>query len=210
MHKESFVMGVAGVLLGLLGGWIIGSQQGPGSPAPAPPVAQAASAPAAQQAAAPAVDENRAAQLISQAKAEPRNAAVRAQLGNLYFDGERFDEAARWYVAALELNPNDVNVSTDLGIAYYYTNQPDRALAQFERSLAIDPRHSKTLLNVGVVRAWGKQDLDGAAKAWQRVIDVAPNSEEAARAKQGLEGIRAAHPGAGGGAATAKPQGSSD
>ena len=31
-------MGVAGVLLGLLGGWIIGAQQGgPGVPAPAPP-----------------------------------------------------------------------------------------------------------------------------------------------------------------------------
>ena len=41
MHKESFVMGVAGVLLGLLGGWIIGSQQVP-SAVPPPPAAQAA------------------------------------------------------------------------------------------------------------------------------------------------------------------------
>ena len=61
-----------------------------------------------------------------------------------------------------------MNASTDLGIAYYYMNQPDRALQQFERSLAIDPKHTKTLLNVGIVRAFGKQDLEGAAKAWQR------------------------------------------
>ena len=74
------------------------------------------------------------------------------------------------------LAPQDVNVSTDLGISYYYTNQPDRALAQFERSLAIDPKHSKTLLNVGIVRAFGKQDLEGAAKALQQVLDVAPGS----------------------------------
>jgi tetratricopeptide (TPR) repeat protein len=212
MHKESFVMGVAGVLLGLLGGWIIGSQQAPSAVAP-PPAVQSAqpSGAAGQQQGAPALDENRIAQLKTQAEREARNADVRAQLGNLYFDGERFDEAARWYLAALEIEPKNVNVSTDLGIAYYYTNQPDRALAQFEQSLALDPRHSKTLLNIGVVRAWGKQDLEGAAKAWERVIEVAPNSEEAARAKQGLEGIRAAHPDAGrGGGSTAKPDGSSD
>jgi tetratricopeptide (TPR) repeat protein len=213
MHKESFVMGVAGVLLGLLGGWIIGSQQGPAAlstPTPAP-AAQSAAASAGQQPATPALDEGRAAQLKTQAEREPRNAEPRVQLGNLYFDGERFDEAMRWYLAALDVSPDDVNVRTDLGIAYYYTNQPDRALEQFDRSLAIDPRHSKTLLNVGVVRAWGKQDLDGAARAWERVIEVAPNSEEAARARQGLEGIRAAHPDAGrGGGAGAKPQGSSD
>ena len=213
MHKESFVMGVAGVLLGLLGGWIIGSQQAqaPGSsPPPATQSAQAATPGGQPQAGAPALDENRVAQLKTQAEREARNAEVRVQLGNVYFDGERFDEAARWYTAALEINPKDVNTSTDLGIAYYYTNQPDRALEQFERSLALDPKHSKTLLNVGVVRAWGKQDLEGAAKAWERVIEVAPNSEEAARARQGLEGIRAAHPDGGRGGSTAKPNGSSN
>ena len=110
-----------------------------------------------------------------------------------------------WYSAALEINPRHVNASTDLGIAYYYLNQPDRALAQFDRSLAIEPAHSKTLLNIGIVRAFGKQDLPGAAKAWQRVIEVAPGSDEAARAKQGLDSLRAAHPDAGG-SGTPKPQ----
>ena len=201
-------MGVAGLLLGLLTGWIMGSQHGTPQRAAAP--SQQAAAPSGQQATPPALDQNRVAQLTAEADKAPRNAAPRAQLGNLYFDSERFDEAIRWYQAALEIDPRQVDVSTDLGIAYYYANQPDRALAQFEQSLAIDPRHSKTLLNIGVVRAWGKQDLEGAAKAWERVIEVAPASEEAARAKQGLEGIRAAHPDAGRGAAPVKPQGPSD
>ena len=200
-------MGVAGVLLGLLAGWIIGSQQAGVSPqAPAQQQAAAPAPPAA--AAAQPLDESKVAALKAEAEREPRNSAPRVQLGNLYFDGERYDEAARWYTSALEIDPQQVNVSTDLGIAYYYSNQPDRALAQFDRSLAIDPRHSKTLLNIGVVRAFGKQDLQGAAQAWQRVIDVAPNSEEAARARQGLEGIRAAHPGASPSTPPAKPPGS--
>jgi tetratricopeptide (TPR) repeat protein len=208
VNKESFVMGVAGVLLGLLTGWIIGSQQVPATAVPQP-AAQQQGTQAGSQPAAAQLDENRVAQLRSEAERDPRNAEPRVQLGNLYFDSERFEEAAQWYLAALDINPRNVDVSTDLGIAYYYTNQPDRALQQFDRSLAIDPKHSKTLLNVGVVRAWGKQDLEGAAKAWERVIEVAPDSEEAARAKQGLDGIRAAHPDAGRGAG-AKPQGPSN
>jgi cytochrome c-type biogenesis protein CcmH/NrfG len=187
-------MGVAGVLLGLIAGWIIGSQQPGPARTDAPASQSAAAATSPPQQAAPVLDETLAARLKSTAESNPRDAATRVQLGNVYFDGGRFDEAARWYGAALEIDPRNVDASTDLGIAYYYMNQPDRALAQFERSLAVDPRHSKTLLNIGIVRAWGKQDLDGAAKAWQRVIDVAPGSEEASRAKQGLEGIRSAHP----------------
>jgi cytochrome c-type biogenesis protein CcmH/NrfG len=188
-------MGLAGVLLGLLGGWIIASQVGEGRRAATPAPAQQTTGPASEQPRpARALDENRVAQLRAEADRDPRNAAPRIQLGNLYFDSERYDESARWYAAALEIDPQQVDVSTDLGIAYYYTNQPDRALEQFDRSLAIDPTHSKTLLNIGVVKAFGKQDLEGAAKAWERVLEVAPNSEEAIRARQGLEGIRSAHP----------------
>jgi cytochrome c-type biogenesis protein CcmH/NrfG len=210
VNKESFVMGVAGVLLGLLGGWIIGAQQAGGGVPASPSPVQAAGAPQAQgqgqPQAPPPLDQTRAAQLEAEANTDPRDADVRVQLGNLYFDSERFEDAARWYEAALAIDPRNVNVSTDLGIVYYYTNQPDRALAQFDKSLAIDPSHSKTLLNVGVVRAWGKQDLDGAAQAWERVVQVAPDSEEARRARQGLEGIRAAHPEAGRGGGESRPQ----
>ena len=190
-------MGLAGLLLGVMVGWIIGSQASTGPGTAAAPAPQAAAPAQGQPQAAPALDENRVAALKAEAEKNPRDAASRVQLGNLYFDSERFEDAATWYTAALSINPNDADVSTDLGITYYYRNQPDRALEQFDRSLRIDPNHSKTLLNIGVVRAWGKQDLEGAAKAWERVIEVAPNSQEAQRAKQGLDGIRSAHPDAG-------------
>ena len=153
-----------------------------------------ACAPAAPAQTAPALDEARASALRATAERNPRDADTRIQLGNLYFDAERFEEAVKWYEQAVQIAPQNVNASTDLGISYYYTNQPDRALGQFERSLAIDPNHSKTLLNVGIVRAFGKQDLDGAAKAFQRVLDVAPGSPEARAARQALDGLRNAHP----------------
>jgi tetratricopeptide (TPR) repeat protein len=194
MHKESVFFGLAGVFFGLLGGWIIGSQQanGPRPAAAAAPVATSAAAPAQSQA-APVLDESRAAALKVTAERNPKDAETRIQLGNLYFDAERYPEAIEWYDGALRIDPKNINASTDLGIAYYYTNKPDLALAQFEKSLAIDPKHSKTLLNVGIVRAFGKEDLEGAAQAWQKVIDLAPGSPEAAVAQKGLDGMRAGH-----------------
>jgi tetratricopeptide (TPR) repeat protein len=199
LNKEALVVGVTGVFFGLLVGWIIGSQQAVG-PAASPSAQSAAaspngSAPQGQQQAAPPLDETRAAALKTSAERNPSDEATRVQLANMYFDAERFQEAATWYEQALKINPKDVNASTDLGIAYYYMNQPDRALAQFDVSLTIDPKHAKTLLNVGIVRAFGKQDLRGAADAWQKALQYAPpGSDEARAAQQALDGVRSAHP----------------
>jgi tetratricopeptide (TPR) repeat protein len=205
--RESLIFGIAGVFFGILVGWMLGSQQA--STAGTAPTSTAAGAPAATgsgqaQAAAP-FDEARATALRATAEKDRSDAATRVQLGNLYFDAERFPEATKWYEDALTVDPKNVNASTDLGIAYYYMNQADRALAQFERSLAIDPKHTKTLLNIGIVRAFGKQDLEGAAKVWQQVIDIAPTSQEARMAQQALQGLRSAHPASAG----APPAGSS-
>ena len=190
MPKESVVFGIAGVFFGLLVGWMIGSQQGR-----PPAAATAQTAPQAPQAqTAKPFDESRANTLKAAIEKDRNDAESRVQLGNLYFDAERFADAARQYEDALAVNPKHVNASTDLGIAYYYMNQADRALAQFDRSLAIDPAHTKTLLNIGIVRAFGKQDLDGAAAAWRRVVEIAPSSEEARMARQALQSLRAAHP----------------
>jgi cytochrome c-type biogenesis protein CcmH/NrfG len=205
MRSDSVVFGIAGIFFGVLVGWIIGSQRA--TAVVAPPAAAAAPAAASTSGqAAPAFDEARAAELKTRADRNPNDAETRVQLGNLYFDAERYDEATRWYEQAIKADPKNVNASTDLGIAYYYSNQPDRALAQFDRSLAIDPKHAKTLLNIGIVRAFGKQDLDGAEKAWQRVVEIAPNTQEAEVARKGLDGLRAAH-GAGNAAAAPKSPG---
>lgn len=193
MSRESLFFGISGIFFGLMAGWIIGSQRPAPTAAPVPP--PAATAGGAQNQAAPrALDEARAGQLTAQASAEPNNAAVRTELGNLYFDADRFEDAIRWYQESLRVAPDNPDVSTDLGIAFYYTNQPDRALAQFAHSLQVSPSHTKTLLNQGIVLAFAKQDLAGAAKAWEGVVKLAPDSPEGQAAKRALEGLRSAHP----------------
>ena len=195
MKSDAIAFGIAGVLFGLIAGWIIGSQQAVGRPPAATPVAQQAPASSGSSSRAAVLDETRVSALKTVAEKEASNATPRVQLGNLYFDAEKYDDAIRWYSDALKLAPKDVNVSTDLGVSYYYSNQPDKALAQFDQSLTLDPKHAKTLLNVGIVKAFGKQDLEGAEAAWRQVVALAPDGPEGQAAKRAIDSLTSAHAG---------------
>ena len=200
MKTDAIAFGVAGILFGLIAGWIIGTQQAKNDAAAAAPAQQSS----ASTAAPPALDESQVSAFKAIAERETTNPLPRVQLGNLYMEAERFDEAGKWYGDALKLSPKDVNISTDLGVSFYYANQPDRALDQFKRSLDLNPKHVKTLLYVGIVKAWGKQDLQGAEVAWQQVIQLAPESPEAQQAKDFLDRLKSSHPAT----TTSQPSGS--
>ena len=199
MKLESVVYAIAGVFFGLITGWIIGSQQALMSPGPVLPAAQSAPPPSAPSSAVPGspapaiLDEAQVQALRTVVDRDSKNAVARAQLGNLYYDAGRYTDAIKWYGEAVALNPSEVDVSTDLGVSLYYNNQPDLAIKQLEHSLQVDPKHTKTLLNLGVVRAFGKQDLKGATDAWRRLVEIAPESPEGRQAKQALDSLSSAH-----------------
>jgi tetratricopeptide (TPR) repeat protein len=203
MKSDSIAYVIAGMCFGVILGWVIGTQQARRSVA-APPTAQAAEAQPASAGntarQAPALDQGKVQALTTILKSDPKNLNAVIQLGNAYFDAEHWDDAIQWYRRALELDPKNADASTDLGVSLYYTNKADEALKQFEHSLAISPNHTKTLLNKGIVLAFGKQDLRGAAAEWEKVVTLAPDSPEGQAARRALEGIAAAH--AGGGPAT--------
>jgi tetratricopeptide (TPR) repeat protein len=188
VRLDSLVFAIAGVCFGLIAGWVIGAQYAQRSPVAAPVAESPASAPASQAAAPAVIDENRAQTLRTIAERDQKNVESRVQLGNLYYDGERYDQAITWYEQALKLDSTNADVS--------------KALQQFEHSLKVNPKHVKTLLNIGVVRAFAKQDLEGATKAWKQVVELAPGSQEARVAQRALETISDAHQGVGGSASS--------
>lgn len=88
--------------------------------------------------------------------ANPKDRELAVSLGNVLFDiGQatdpaRFTEAREYYSKALEIKADDANVRTDLGLTYYYgePSDPQRAIAEYRKSLAIDARHEPTLQNL--------------------------------------------------------------
>jgi tetratricopeptide (TPR) repeat protein len=196
MKPESIVFTVAGMCFGVIVGWVLANLDLDRARVAAQPVTQATPASDSQP---PALDEARVQALTTILNNDPRNAGAAVQLGSTYFEAERFEEAAKWYQQALQIDPKNADASTQLGMTYFFTKGADPALDQFERSLEINPNHPRTLLNKGIVLWRGKQDLQGAAETWQKLVKLAPESPEAEMAQQGLQAISG---GRGGGAGT--------
>lgn len=138
---------------------------------PADPNAQAALA----QAAAP---------LLELVNKNPDDFDSLVKLGNLFYDGKEFPSAIQYYERALTIHPDNPDVRTDMGTAYWYTGNAEKALASMETSLKYRPGHPQTLFNLGWVRWQGKQDPKGAIEAWQQLLQANPDYPQRQQVEQ--------------------------
>jgi cytochrome c-type biogenesis protein CcmH/NrfG len=121
---------------------------------------------------------------------DPKNVKAWIALGNEYFDAHQHQKSIDAYARALELDPKNPDVLTDQGIMYRDIGAHDKAIANFKRANQIDPRHVQSLYNMGVVYAFDLKDAKRAAEAWNRVIQVAPTSPQAAQARKALDDMK--------------------
>lgn len=132
----------------------------------------------------------RIARIEAAVLADPKNHDAWAALGNEYFDSHQPQKAVTAYSRALALKPNDPNVLTDQGVMYRDLGQFDKALANFQQANKLDPNHLQSLINIGVVYSSNLDKPTEAAKAWNKIIATAPNSEQAAQARQMLSQLK--------------------
>lgn len=113
---------------------------------------------------------------------------VIVHLGNANFDAEHYDEAEKWYTAALEKKADDVNVRTDLGLIFVFRDPPnyDRAIAEFNKSLAIDPNHIQTLQNLTVAYS-KKGDAAKAKETLAKLEAVDPTNTALPRLREDIK-----------------------
>jgi TPR repeat/Tetratricopeptide repeat len=117
---------------------------------------------------------------------DPKNAAAWIAIGNACFDLNRVQESIEAYDKALALQPANPDVLTDQGAMYERAGELDKALANFEKAQKINPSHIQSLFNMGVIYE-RKNDSTKAAATWKKVVDLAPNSPQAAQAREGLK-----------------------
>jgi tetratricopeptide (TPR) repeat protein len=187
-HRDSItpltaVTGLAGLLFGVIVGYMLGvSQSGAGS------LPVAAASPAAAPAAVASEQDLQAYRNIL--ASDPRNVRANTELANRLYDAGRYVEAIPYYQQAFTGDPRNVGLSTDLATALYYAGRADEALAQFDRSLAIDPKHGQTLFNVGIVKRDGKKDPQGAIAAWERLLASVPGYPDAGKVRTMITELR--------------------
>jgi tetratricopeptide (TPR) repeat protein len=102
------------------------------------------------------------------------NTAAWIQLGHVYFDTDQYQKAIDAYLKALELDPTNADVLTDLGIMYRRNGQPQKAIESFDRAVAIDPKHEPARFNKGIVLMHDLKDQNGAIKAWEDLLEINP------------------------------------
>lgn len=179
--REAYLLALVCLVVGLVAGYVFHGSAPGGAVVPSVP-SSAANAPVAQQTVqSPEALAQLAKPLLAAVKADPNNVDALVQLGNFYFDNRAYAEAITYYTRALELRPEDVNVRTDRGTAYWYSGFPEKAIEDYERSLAYDPNHANTLFNMGVVKLHGLHDAQGAVAAWQKLLQAYPQHPERAR-----------------------------
>jgi len=120
----------------------------------------------------------------------PKDVQAWIALGNDYFDTNQAQRAVDAYAKALALKPDDADVLTDQGVMYRKLQAFDKAITNFQRAHQVDPRHVQSVYNLGVVYAFDLKDQAKAIAAWNRVIEVSPQSPQAAQARQNIQELK--------------------
>lgn len=193
--RRDLVFFVSGLTFGLAAGYFAFRALSPGagsvSSAPAGEASSAIGLDAGEKPSA--LDEKELRRLEARAKEDARDGETRAQLGRLYMEAERFDEAVPWLEEAAKLSPNDLHVRSHLAITYLNLGKSEQAIAAFQENLSIDPNHAASLLGLGRIKLYVQKDIRGGLALWERLIQVAPDSPEAQAVKDELEALKSAH-----------------
>ena len=99
-----------------------------------------------------------------------------ARLGDEYFESRNFKQAIELYKKVLESNPNDIDTSNDLGLAYHYTGNSDLAEEVLMKGIEADPEFQRIWLTLGYVLMSAGQN-EKARPVLQKTVDMDPNSE---------------------------------
>ena len=189
---QVYAMAVVCLALGLALGYLFRGSQGKTATVP---VANATTEASTQPEGMPAghpmptleqmkkIADTKAEPLLTQLKADPKNASLLVQVGKIYQSTHQFKDAAVYYGKALEVNPKDVPTRTQMASCMYYDGDVDGAISQLQRALQDQPKDANSLFNLGMIKWQGKNDGPGAIAAWQKLLKTNPQLEESKKAQ---------------------------
>jgi cytochrome c-type biogenesis protein CcmH/NrfG len=183
---QAYVLAVFTLLLGVALGYLFrGSASLPAQAAPAAATQQESVNPK-RQAEAQAVLEQNAAPLLDALNKNSSDYDSLVKLGNLYYDAQQFTNAIQYYERALAIHPENPDVRTDMGTAYWYSGNADKALAEMGTALRYRPDHAPTLFNLGWIKWQGKGDPKGAVEAWEKLLKTTPDYPQRQQVEQNM------------------------
>ena len=111
-------------------------------------------------------------------KQDPNSIPSIINLGNLFQEQERHEEAIIQYKKAIMINPNDEKIYNNLGLSYFGMNLYENALEEYRKAINLNPKYEEAIFGLG-----NSYDMIGnpgeAMKELNRVIAINPNHARA-------------------------------
>ncbi len=104
----------------------------------------------------------------------PENLSAWIQLGNIYFDGSRYDKAIWAYEQAVAIDPKNADVLTDMGVMYRRSGKPQKAVDAFDRAISANPGHETSRFNKGIVLMYDLKNQKSAIETWKGLVEINP------------------------------------
>lgn len=180
--KQVYVLSAICLLLGAMLGYLLRGSASP-RPTAAVPSTQTDAAPAGMPGHSgqmPTLDQmkhmadKQAEPLLARMRSNPNDAGLLIEIGNVYRSAHQFKDASEYYGKALQLDPRNVAIRTELASCLYYIGDTDGALAQLHQAVETDPKDSNSLFNLGMIQWREKKDAAGALAAWNQLLKSNP------------------------------------
>lgn len=197
MSKENLLYGVIGIMVGAIIGFtfansvnknvltpapistananIAGPLSGnPALPSDHPPLGTSSgSTPPASGGAIPEVST-----AIEKAKAEPQNFEAQMTAGDLYYQIQRFDDAANFYTAANKLRPTELEPIIKLGNALFDAEKYIDAEKWYVLALEKNPKDITVRTDLGLTYFLRQpRDIPRAIKEYEKSLAINPDHE---------------------------------
>ena len=118
---------------------------------------------------------------------DPKNLQALIALGNIYYDGQKFEEALVYYKKALEIDPKISAVWTDMGTMYHQLGKVDSSIICFQKGVDFDSKNKAAWFNLGLVYAYDKKEEKKALWAWKRFLELSPDDPHVQVIKDEME-----------------------
>jgi len=104
--------------------------------------------------------------------------------GNTCYDQKNWGKAIEFYQQAISLGIDNADVRTDLGNAFRFAGEPQKALEQYQTAQRKDPQHENSLYNMAMLYAQELHDPPAATRAMQEYLLRFPNGDKVSTAKE--------------------------
>jgi tetratricopeptide (TPR) repeat protein len=151
--------------------------------------ATAADASVAPSASGPTVDMAQITSLMTQLQSNPNDTDLMMQIGNVYFQGADYADAATFYDKVLAINPNDPKALLAAGAAAYNLQDTATAEKDWKQVVALKPTDTSLAQEVhydlGILYMHAANpDWASVLSEWQQVITIDPTSSYAQSVQQ--------------------------